>query len=206
MRIIFIGAGGHGKVCAEIARLVGYDEILFLDDNRELFHCGEYKIVGIGENYLKFMDKNTYFFVSIGNAGARQKMQERIESSGGNIATLIHPDAVVSSSAEIGSGSVLMAGSVVNSSTMMGKGVIVNTSSSIDHDCRLSDFCHIAVGAHLCGTVELGSNTWIGAGAVVSNNIKICKDCMIGAGAVVLQDINEPGTYVGIPAKRKISE
>lgn len=206
MRIIFIGASGHGKVCAEIAKLVGYNDILFLDDNRKLTHCGEYNIVGIGERYLKFVDKNTSFFVSIGNSNARQRIQDKIENSGGRIAILIHPNAVVSNSAEIGKGSILMAGSVVNSGARIGKGVIVNTSSSIDHDCRISDFCHIAVGAHLCGTVGLGSGTWIGAGAIVINNINICENCMIGAGAVVIQNINEAGTYVGIPAKRKINK
>ena len=37
---------------------------------------------------------------------------------------------------------------------------------------------------------------------LVSNNITICGGCMIGAGAVVVRDIEEPGTYVGVPARR----
>lgn len=32
-KIAIIGAGGHGKVCAESARLNGYTEIVFWDDN-----------------------------------------------------------------------------------------------------------------------------------------------------------------------------
>ncbi len=52
------------------------------------------------------------------------------------------------------------------------------------------------------GDVKIGKNTWVGAGVTVSNNVSICDDCMIGAGAVVIKDIDEPGTYVGIPAKR----
>lgn len=30
--LVIIGAGGHGRVCAEIAELNGYKKILFLDD------------------------------------------------------------------------------------------------------------------------------------------------------------------------------
>ncbi len=62
-------------------------------------------------------------------------------------------------------------------------------------------FCHVAVGAHLCGTVTIGNATWIGAGATVSNNVNICGECTIGAGAVVVKDITEPGTYIGVPAR-----
>ena len=80
-------------------------------------------------------------------------------------------------------------------------GCIINTASSVDHDCVLSDFVHVAVGAHLCGTVTIGNATWIGAGATVSNNVNICGECTIGAGAVVVKDIIEPGTYIGVPAK-----
>ncbi|NLM04159.1 MAG: acetyltransferase, partial [Clostridiales bacterium] len=30
----------------------------------------------------------------------------------------------------------------------------------------------------------------------------ICKGCIVGAGAVVVKDINEQGTYVGVPVRR----
>lgn len=202
MRIVFIGAGGHGKVCAEIAELVGYRDILFLDDNRKINACGKYKTVGIVSDFLKFVDASTSFFVSIGNAEMRRQIQKKIENAGGRIATLVHPDAVVSMDASIGSGTVIMAGSVINAGAEIGRGVIVNTSSSIDHDCKVSDYCHIAVGAHLCGTVEVGNRTWVGAGAVVSNNVNICEGCLIGAGAVVIKDIEVAGTYVGVPMRR----
>ena len=78
----------------------------------------------------------------------------------------------------------------------------MNTCASVDHDCEVRDYVHVAVGAHLCGTVEVGAYTWIGAGATVSNNVSICPECMIGAGAVVVKDIVEAGTYVGVPAGR----
>ena len=52
--------------------------------------------------------------------------------------------------------------------------------------------------------MSIGDNTWIGAGATISNNIHICEGCMIGAGAVVVKDIDLPGTYIGVPARRRI--
>jgi acetyltransferase-like isoleucine patch superfamily enzyme len=96
-----------------------------------------------------------------------------------------------------------MAGVVMNADASIGEGCIINTSSSVDHDNVLADFVHVSVGAHLAGTVKVGKGAWIGAGAVVSNNISICREALVGAGAVVVCDITEPGTYIGVPAKRK---
>lgn len=203
MRIVFIGAGGHGKVCAEIASMYEYDEILFLDDDTRLSHCGKYKVFGVVKDFVKFVDDSTDFFISIGDVFVRQRIQDTIEEAGGRIVTLIHPNAVISKDVKINAGSVVMAGTVINSGTWIGKSVIINTSSSVDHDCVIGERCHIAVGAHICGTVNIGAGTWIGAGAVVSNNVNICSYCMIGAGAVVVRNINEAGTYLGIPAEKK---
>ena len=41
-----IGAGGHGKVAADIARKTGYGEIAFLDDRDGLTSCGGYPVRG----------------------------------------------------------------------------------------------------------------------------------------------------------------
>ena len=95
-----------------------------------------------------------------------------------------------------------MAGAVINSGAKIGECVIINTCSSVDHDCVVDDFAHVAVGAHLCGTVNVGESTWICAGATVSNNVNICGNCTIGAGAVVVKDIEEEGTYIGVPARK----
>lgn len=195
-RLLMIGASGHGKVVADIARRSGYQEIVFLDDNPEVKQCGEYPVVGTCRQANELEGD---VVVAIGSAKARRRIQHSIDPA--RIVTLIHPSAVVSG-AQIGRGTVVMAGAVVNPGTVIGEGCILNTSSSVDHDCRIGDYVHIAVGAHVAGSVAIGDETWIGAGATVSNNVSICGKCMIGAGAVVVKDIAEPGTYVGVPAKR----
>lgn len=200
-QLILIGASGHGRVVADIARLCGYERIAYLDDNRKLQGCGPYPVIGTAVDFQRFADSGTDFFVAVGNASVRQKIQKEIERAGGTIVSLIHPNAVIPEDIEIGNGTVLMAGTVINSGTTIGKGCILNTSSSVDHDCIIGNFVHIAVGVHLSGTVKVGDNTWIGAGATVSNNVNICGHCMIGAGAVVVKDIGEAGIYVGVPAK-----
>ena len=192
-----IGASGHGKVVADIARKNGYKEIVFLDDDVSIHECGGYPVIG------KSSEAGTIdagVIIGIGNADIRKRIQESIPHE--KLVTLIHPDAVIAEDVEIGAGTVVMAGAVINPGVGIGKGCIINTCSSVDHDCDVGDYVHIAVGSHLCGTVSVGDGTWIGAGATVSNNVSICSDCMIGAGAVIVKNIDSSGTYMGVPARK----
>lgn len=198
-QLVIIGASGHGKVVADIARRNEYDSILFLDDDESLKCCSNYPVVGKSKDFINY---NGNFTVAIGNAETRQHIQESLEAHGKTVVTLIHPNAVIGENVTIGIGTVVMAGTVISPSVKIGKGCIINTCSSVDHDCDIENYVHVAVGAHLAGLCTVGARTWIGAGTTIINNIHICSDCMIGAGAVVVKDIEESGTYVGVPAKR----
>ena len=177
-KLVIIGASGHGKVVADIAIKNGYNKIIFLDDDESIHECGGYPIVG------KSSEGGTIdadVIIGIGNAGARKRIQESIPDE--KLVTLIHPDAVVAEDVVIGKGAVVMAGAVINPGVRIGKGCIINTCSSADHDCEVGDYVHIAVGSHLCGTVNVGDKKF---GAMLG-------DCVeIGCGSVL-----NPGTVIG---------
>lgn len=192
-RLIIIGASGHGKVVADIAVLNGYKDIVFMDDDESMKECAGYPVIG------KSADAPSGdVFIAVGNAKAREQIMDRYEDR--ELPILVHPNSVIANEAELGKGTVVMAGAVINPGARIGKGCIVNTSSSVDHDCVIGDFVHVAVGSHLSGTATVGKGTWIGAGATISNNVSICSNCTVGAGAVVIKDIKKPGIYVGVPA------
>lgn len=198
-KLVIIGAGGHGSVIADIARLNGYEQIVFLDD--AAMERNDYPVVGKTADYTKYVS-DADFFVAIGRNAIRQKIFVTLTESGAPIATLIHPTAVIGENVTVGMGTAIMAGAVVNPGAAVGDGVILNTCSSVDHDCLVENFAHIAVGAHLCGTVTVGEGAFICAGATVINNVSVCAGATVGAGTVVIKDITEKGTYVGVPAKR----
>ena len=191
-----VGAGGHGKVIADIAKKNGYEIIVFLDDCNKNGFWGGYPVIGDTD---KAIPEDYDIFIAIGNAETRKRMTEKFADR--NIVTLIHPNAVVADDAKIGKGTCVMAGAVINPGVVIGNGCIVNTSSSVDHDSVLGDYVHISVGSHIAGTVYVGDCTWVGIGAIISNNISVCSNCMLGAGAVVVKDILINGTYVGVPAR-----
>lgn len=200
--VIVIGAGGHGKVVADIVRSSGDIVLGFLDDGHGAGEsiCGIPVLGGVGD-YVNF--SHAKYVVGIGGATARRSIAQRLE----NVSwyTAIHPTAVISQiDTSIGEGTVIMANAVVNPCATIGKHCIINTAASIDHDNQIGDFTHISVGARLAGTVTVGQNVWVGIGATVSNNLTICDDCTVGAGAVVVRSITESGTYIGVPARKKL--
>ena len=201
-KLIIVGAGGHGKVVADIAiQTKEYQEIAFIDDNSNESECMGIEIIGKSVDVKEYVGK-VDFIVAIGNAEIRKKVMCQLVEMGGTFATLIHPTAVIGSRVTIEEGTVVMAGAVLNPHSEIGKGCIVNTHATVDHDCKLGNYVHVAVGAHLCGNVKVGNYTWIGAGVTVRNNTTICENCIIGVGAAVVKNINEAGTYVGVPARR----
>lgn len=196
-RLIIIGASGHGKVAADIARLNGYKDIVFLDNNPELKECAGYPVLGFDTMTTELGGD---IFVAVGNGKIRKKLMEI--NKGRDFPLLIHPCSVIADDVLIGEGSVVMAGTVINANAKIGRGCIVNTSSSVDHDCIIGNFVHVSVGAHLCGTVTVGDDAWIGTGVTISNNVNICSNAIIGAGAVIVNNIKEEGTYIGVPAMK----
>ncbi|MGW5952780.1 acetyltransferase [Bacillus mycoides] len=201
-KLLIIGAGGHGKVIADIAlKMNKWKYIAFLDDNEDVKTSMGIEIIDRSTSASKYI-KEYDLFVGIGNNTIRKKVQEQLEDQGAIIPVLIHPSAIIGEQVYLEAGTVVMAGAVINCCTEIGKGCIINTASTIDHDNIIEDYVHISPGAHLAGTVKVGAGTWLAVGSVVINNINITSECKIGAGAVVIKDITEIGTYVGVPAKR----
>lgn len=196
-RLVILGAGGHGKVIADIALKNGYREIIFLDDNLR-GACMGIPILGATWEAERFDDGMTDFIVAIGDNLMRERIAQRHRV---NWVTLVHPSAQLGADVQLGCGCVVMAGGIVNSGSTIGDFCIINTAASVDHDCVVGEFSHISVGSHLAGTVSIGRHNWIGIGAVVSNNIHITDDCIIGAGAVVVSDVKQAGIYKGVPAR-----
>lgn len=200
--LALIGAGGHGKVVAEVAEDSGIRDVVFFDDGMTAtkgnFH---WQFKGHSDYFLSTATDYLGCFIAIGHNATRQKVNEKISW---DIARelLLHPKATISTTATIERGTVVMAGAVINAYASIGEGVIINTSASIDHDCLISDYVHVSPGAHLGGEVFVGDRSWIGIGASVKNGVRIGKDVTVGAGAVVIKDIPDGHTVVGNPARR----
>jgi sugar O-acyltransferase (sialic acid O-acetyltransferase NeuD family) len=203
MNLLIAGAGGHGRVVADLAvELREFSAIAFLDDSLPVdTQVVGFRVIGGTAGLAGRIGPDDCFVAALGDASTRISLLETAISAGIRVVTLIHPKASVSRNANLGVGTVICAGAVVATGAVLGRGCIVNTCASVDHDCVIGDAVHICPGAHVAGGCRVGARTWIGMGSSVREGIEICNDVTVGVGAAVLASIDAPGVYVGVPAK-----
>lgn len=163
MRLIILGAGGHGKVVADIAKQTGkYKEICFLDDNSL-----DAEVIGKCYQYLEFQSADTEMYPAFGNNTVRIQWENKLLEAGISLAKIILPLAYVSPLAEVASGCVIMPYAVVNTGTKIKKACIINIGAMVDHDCILEEGCHLAPGAIVKGENHLSEGMKVESGEVV---------------------------------------
>lgn len=197
--IVIVGAGGHGKVVAELVRAGGVFEIAAFVDELATQRDGDLFLgvrVLAGDDALARARQLGlgYALPAIGDCNARLGCCERLVAHGFEIASAIHPRATVADDAVIGPGTVVIAGAVVGPAARLGAAVIVNTSASVDHDCVLEGGVHLEPGAHLAGSVHVGRATTVGLGALVAKGRRIGAHARVGAGVVVRDDVADGAT------------
>ncbi|MFE7060551.1 acetyltransferase [Sutcliffiella sp. NPDC057660] len=209
MKVIIVGQGGHSKVVSEAIALQRDTKIIgYLDDNyNELKLENELYLGHIRSNKeLLLIDPDIKFIIAIGNNKVRKMIVEKMALKETQYLKVIHPKAVISASATIGVGAVILANAVVNTDAKIGAHTIINTSGIVEHDNVVEDFAHISPNATLTGAVHIEEGVHIGAGANVIPNISIGKWSTIGAGATVINHIPAFSTAVGVPARIKAKE
>lgn len=193
-----LGAGGHAKVILELSQAAGW-EVAGIYDDGYLNHPGVlgHSITGALADVPD--EPTTQAVIAIGGNTVRSMLDRRFKSL--TWVTLIHPFSWISPTAHIESGTVVMAGAVIQAEAYIGRHVIVNTSASIDHDCRLESYTHIAPGCRLAGNVTIGQGSFLGAGTTAIPGCTVGEWSIIGAGGVVAHSLPANITAVGAPAK-----
>jgi len=194
-------------VVADLVRSLGHEVVGAADRKATVADVGVIELPVIAsENHVKtcLVQKRelpsgaTAIALGVGENRARLAF-ERI--GGVNMPALVHPSAIVSASASIGNGTVVMALVAVNASATIRNAVILNTSCIVEHDCVIGDGAHISPGTVLSGGVRVGELAWIGAGAVVLPGVTVGAGAIVGAGAVVTRSVPEGQTVAGVPAR-----
>jgi len=204
------GAGGHGRVVADLVLATGGRIAGFIDRDASrvgqavgrlgqvVLHEADWveKLLGGGD----FPAGAGGVALGVGDNKARADCRAALPTSV-HLPPLIHPRAAVSPFAEIRRGAVVMAGAVVNTGSVIGEGAIVNSGSVVEHDCVVGDDAHVSPGAVLAGGVRVGRGAWVGAGSTVIQGVAVGEWAVLGAGAVVLRDVAAGSTVVGVPAR-----
>lgn len=198
--LIVYGAGGHGKVVADILIARGEKVMGFLDDTK----TAGMKVLGLpvlGSSEWLDANPNARVALGVGNNSVRERTAELCLAKKADLVTAIHPSAVIAQSAVIEEGAVIMARAVVNPDSVVGRGAIINTCAVVEHDCAVGAFAHISPNATFGGNCAVGAFAQLGIGATMLPGTKIGEYSIVGGGGLVANDIPQHTIAVGIPAR-----
>jgi sugar O-acyltransferase (sialic acid O-acetyltransferase NeuD family) len=182
---VVVGAGGHGRVVADILMAAGRPVAGFLDD-RVVGPVSGLPVLGpFAAALAPGFGRGRALIVALGDTTRRVDLSQAILRAGGVLATAIHPFAVLAGGARVGAGSSVSAAAVIGTAASVGRFCIVNTAAVVDHDCRLGDGAFLGPGVRLCGGVAVGAGALLGAGAIVLPGVSIAAGARVRAGMVV---------------------
>jgi sugar O-acyltransferase (sialic acid O-acetyltransferase NeuD family) len=204
--VVIAGAGGHAVELLEVFLRIYKDESAFFYDditqNIPQFLYDKYPVLRTPEQAKLALVADSRFAIGVGNPQNRYKLGEKLSSFGGELISVISPDAFVGGiNINLGIGINVMPGAVITANVQIGRGSLVHVLASVHHDATIGDFCEILPGARILGNVKIGSFTSVGSGAVILPRIKIGNNVVIGAGAVVTKDVADNMKVMGVPAK-----
>lgn len=204
-RVLLVGGGGHARVILDILKANEEYEIAgFTSLDRDEKTSAMFNYPWLGTDYaLPHLHSTGIYnaFVAIGNNQRRKASAQDLKALGFTLINAISRHAILSRHATLGLGIAVMPGAIVNAGTEVGDGAIINTNASVDHDCLIGAFSHIAPGVTIAGSVRIGKEVLIGVGARIIPGVTIGNRAIIAAGAVVTHDLASDVMAAGVPAK-----
>lgn len=200
-RYILIGDSGHSKVITDCIESTEQQVIAKLDDKYQDRFVEDGFIKGPISLVHELLIDDVKVIIGIGSNVIRKLIAQKLQLKEDSYGIIAHKSSIVSNSAVLGYGTVVMPGVVINAGTTIGKHCIINTSAVVEHDSTLENFVHISPNATLTGGVTVLEGTQIGAAAVAIPGVTVGKWSRIGAGATIIHDLPNNITAVGSPAK-----
>lgn len=197
--LCIFGAGGSAKEVYYLAKDCGYTVEAFIDLNHGSV------MYGVSVQSERYFNPNKHCaVVAVGSPVLRKKIVDGILARHNcfvEFPSLIHP-TVLMDDVELGYGAVISAHCVLTCEISIGNFCQLNIATTISHEVKAGDYLTASPGSHITGNNIIGNNVFLGSNVSTIDKITICNDVVIGAGACVISDINQPGTYVGVPAKK----
>lgn len=193
--LVIYGCGGHARSVIDILIYEKPDISLCLIDDQ----AQENEIIA-GFPVFREEKYANRFFLAIGDNYKRAEALRTKRSH--NLISIISGKSHIGKHSEISQGVFIGNFVHVGPEAVIGMNSIINNGAIVEHEVQVGAHCHIGPNASISGRCKIDDFVFIGVGATVIDSISICSNVVIGGGSVVVQNITEPGTYAGCPAKR----
>ncbi len=196
--ISLIGSGGH---CRSVIALLSHHSYLIDGIYDSNFKSAEMILEIPLRGDLSALPANQGIVLAIGDSEARRQLFEKYYSFIIK-EPIIHPTVHIEKYVTIGESNNIFAKVFINNSVEIGNNNLINSGAILEHEVKIGSHNHISISATLLGRSQIGDNCFIAAGSIIKEKVKICSNVIVGANSFVAQDITEPGTYVGSPARK----
>jgi sugar O-acyltransferase (sialic acid O-acetyltransferase NeuD family) len=209
--LIILGTGGNAVDIVDLvhdlnaaSRSPQYDCVGFLDDNPALWGMAWHGVPVLGP-LAKAADLIEYRFINgIGSPGNFWRKDSILRACGltpDRFVTLVHPTAVISRSATLGTGVVLFPHVTVCSNARIGNQVCVLPNSVVSHDVAIGDYTCVAGGVCISGGAQIGARCYLGSGSTLIGGIDVGDGSLVGMGSVVVREVPPNAVVAGNPAR-----
>jgi len=198
-RVILVGAASFAEEVTDLAPAAGFRVAAWIEGlDRSVVDPGHDPPIVWLDDQADF-EPDLPILPAIASV-KRMGILRRLTGEGRRLATLIHPSAVVSASAVVEPGCVVLPLVVVGARARIGEATIVNRGALVGHHTEIGRYSFLGPGANVAGKVSLGEQVYVGAGAVVRDHLRVGDRAVIGMGAVAVKDVPAGVTVVGVPA------
>lgn len=226
--LIIIGAGGAGReilgtaldnpCCNHDWRIKGFLDnrpnildayakhgsdvehpIDFSEEKHERYRR-DYPVLGDPLTYVP--QEADVFLCALGNPADRKKYVEPLVERGAQFIRLVHPLALVASTASIGPGSIIGAYVSLSPDCRIGQHVSVSIFSVIGHDTQIDDWTEVGAHCTIGGNVSIGAAARVYPASTLLPKVNIGERAVVAAGSVVFKNVKAGTTVLGNPARR----
>ena len=161
-KLLILGAGGFGQMIKETVQLMGYSEVVFLDDTAKgedvIGRCCDYKI-----------SRGQYpaAVAAFGHNKTRMLWTDKLLEAGYEVPAIVHPSAVVSPSAVLEPGCFVMQRAVVNTNTRIERAALINSGAVVDHNTVIEAGAHVGLGSVVKAHCRIEAGRKVEAGEVI---------------------------------------
>lgn len=174
----------------------------FIDRAASILDSARYGVefFGVIEDFLP--EAGDKFVMAISDPSIKRRIAELLRMRGASFVTIVHPTAVIASTAIIEEGAVICPLALVSADGYVDQLVAINTMSSVGHDVHVGGYATISAHVDLMGAAKIGECVFIGSGARVLPKVKVGPSAKIGAGAIIMRNVPEGVTMYAAPARR----
>ena len=208
-KLVIVGAGGFGREVEWLVKRINkinptYEVIGYVDDGKAIGEeIGHSEVIATTDE-LVIREDNLNVVIAIGNAKVRKLIADKLQvNTNLSFPNLIDPSVIYDESeTTIGKGNIICASTIMTVNIAIGNFNIINLDCTIGHDDILKDYVTIYPSVNVSGNVTVEDCVEIGTGTQIIQGLSIANNVIIGASAAVVKNIEDSGTYVGVPVKK----